>query len=728
MALGYHGPATSNEYSGKLDISLIKFEVPAEYGGLSAALTSSRRDAAEQGTAHKTARRLGILFHDILPATPELLRAYGRRATDISGKSTNLSERSISKGIFANFLGADITSVWAAATSGASSIAVHLLSCLLARLWSGPEATSIWVEIVAERTRQILFEEKQGVYKTSLELQIVSRQEVSRNDLAEWDAGARAWLQIADDAQMRRQKQLMLIINNIHLPVNTGGSTFDRVMDAWTKALEAMEKLVGGQPQRIVKAATLMGIASWHIYPDLHVLGDVISTVKFGDDLVPDTGQLTIGLENVDSEKQDGIFWSLPLSHLQFYGDPVVAQSNTSRDASRFSMEELQMLAFGSATSTWEAITWTRASLLTFSWHKTLIEATGDELKNNLAIVALGRRNGRQFLSEKHHHPLPYLGLGHPFVSHLLKRPKSVFNTEPLERMRFVASQLGLRPNECIIRIRKSLGSSETRMWFDDGFYKKQDESNYEYLTAVPHTDCFFLEFTPPPSRSDFNLGIGITRPGKNQPGHEELFIRLVPSRGKLCGCYLSSSLNVSNPEFGLLAGDTNDVALFIRTDVGLRPRRQRLRNALSRLAGTGYVSGKSVIASLESGELVRSTLCSYLELFSREGFVVLPGFAKDLRPEIFRVGTFVLSLNALRIASDTYKSLGGATASLRVIERPLCPAQWVPKTREFWDKTSQKLERRQQFACIAFFESGSYDLNPFDLTEVIAMSTRNSI
>jgi len=265
--------------SMKLDVSLIKVEVPVEYTGLGPALTNKRRVAAEEGTAHKTARRLGILFQDLLPSTPSLLRAYGRRCSEISQSAAFKSEGHATGGVFASFLGADITSVWAAATSGASSIAAHLLACLLARMWSPSEATSIWVEIVADRKRQVEVESRDGVYKTSLELLLICRDEISRKDLAEWDAGARAWLQIADEAQMRRQKQLMLITKNVHLPVNTDGSTYARVVDAWTTALTVMERLFCGQPQRVARGATLMGVASWHLYPDLLVLGDSVTPV-----------------------------------------------------------------------------------------------------------------------------------------------------------------------------------------------------------------------------------------------------------------------------------------------------------------------------------------------------------------------------------------------------------------------------------------------------------------
>jgi hypothetical protein len=294
--------------SMKLDISMIKVEVPTEYTGLGPALTNKRRVAAEEGSAHKTARRLGILFQDALPSTPSLFRAYGRRCSEISQKSATRNAGKGTDGVFASFLGADITSVWAAATSGASSIAAHLLACILARMWSPSEATSIWTEIVAERKRQVEEESRHGVYKSSVELVLICREEISRKDLAEWDASARAWLQIADGVQMRRQKQLMLITKNVHLPVNMGGSTYGRVLDAWTTALTVMERLICGQPQRVANGATIMGVSSWHLYPDLLVLGESVIPVRFQDHLIPKMGQLTIGLVNTDPRHCDGIF------------------------------------------------------------------------------------------------------------------------------------------------------------------------------------------------------------------------------------------------------------------------------------------------------------------------------------------------------------------------------------------------------------------------------------
>jgi hypothetical protein len=54
-------------------------------------------------------------------------------------------------GLFAAHVGVDGTSIWSAATSGPSAIAVHLLACILARAFSSTEATAILVELVKSR-------------------------------------------------------------------------------------------------------------------------------------------------------------------------------------------------------------------------------------------------------------------------------------------------------------------------------------------------------------------------------------------------------------------------------------------------------------------------------------------------------------------------------------------------------------------------------------------------
>jgi hypothetical protein len=59
------------------DFSLIKLEAPSEFRELGRSLTHHRREMAEEGAVHRTARRLGALFESIAPLAPHLIRAYG---------------------------------------------------------------------------------------------------------------------------------------------------------------------------------------------------------------------------------------------------------------------------------------------------------------------------------------------------------------------------------------------------------------------------------------------------------------------------------------------------------------------------------------------------------------------------------------------------------------------------------------------------------------------------
>lgn len=72
-----------------------------------------------------------------------LLRAFGRRVSEISSMPGINPKSSDRNNMFAGQIGLDATSIWAAATSGAGAIAVHLLACMLSRMFTSSEATSI---------------------------------------------------------------------------------------------------------------------------------------------------------------------------------------------------------------------------------------------------------------------------------------------------------------------------------------------------------------------------------------------------------------------------------------------------------------------------------------------------------------------------------------------------------------------------------------------------------
>ncbi|KAF7589905.1 hypothetical protein BBP40_003523 [Aspergillus hancockii] len=335
-----------------LDLSLFKVEAPPEFMPLGNALSSRRREDAEDGLYHRIARRLAALFEQVIPSTPELLRAYGKRVSEISETPGINPKGSKDDGLFENMVGADGTSIWAAATSGSNAIAMHLLACMLARMWRSDEATSIWVELV-EKRKQIIREGCEAIEPRNWASLLASQQEISRTELAHWDASARAWLNRADEARTRQQTQLMLIVKNVNIDVSSVRNTYENVMDAWTLALTTVNNLIKGMPQRGHDGAVLLGLASWHIYPALNVLTLGRDLIDLHDKLVPPGGILTLGLNAANPGPGDGVRWSLPLAHLRFYGEPVEVTSTISKNGERLRMHDFLQVVLGSALAGW---------------------------------------------------------------------------------------------------------------------------------------------------------------------------------------------------------------------------------------------------------------------------------------------------------------------------------------------------------------------------------------
>ena len=176
-------------------------------------------------------------------------------------------------GPFAGHIGVDGTNIWAAATSGKGAIATHLLACMHARMWDASEAVSIWEQIVDQRRKEFsVWDQSDAIPLQSL---ATAHLTLNREQLADWDASARAWPRAADKAKKLRQKQLMLIIRNLTIPVNKDMDVYASVMQAWNTAMINMDKLVEGSSQSVQNGAVLFGLSAWHLYPDLIVLGNV---------------------------------------------------------------------------------------------------------------------------------------------------------------------------------------------------------------------------------------------------------------------------------------------------------------------------------------------------------------------------------------------------------------------------------------------------------------------
>jgi hypothetical protein len=327
------------------DFTLVKCEAPKEFQPLGNALSKKRKDEAEVGQPHITARRLGALFEGTCPATPNLIKAYGLRASEIAAYAKeHFAEPSES--IFAEQNGIDGTSIWAAATSSPAAIHVQLLACMLARVWKVQQATSVWYELVMHRRKEIAGKYEEGETLRFATLTAAAQASISRSHLAEWDASARAWLRTADRVKSRAQKQLMLIVANMNISVSNDMAVYSSVMAAWKSALESMEKLVSGMPQATNIGPPLLALSSWHLYPDLLAIGDKEVPVRFNDPLISPGGNLTIGLTTEDGEGR-GVYWSLSLAHLNFYGSPVVSEGQFNVTSGRLSFPQFMLAIFG---------------------------------------------------------------------------------------------------------------------------------------------------------------------------------------------------------------------------------------------------------------------------------------------------------------------------------------------------------------------------------------------
>jgi hypothetical protein len=430
------------------DFTLVKLEAPVEYQEVGTTISRRRKLDAEEGNLHRTARKLGALFQGSIPSSAALFKAYGTRVSEIAAsKSLNPQESDKERhGIFASQVGADSASIWAAVTSGPGAIAVHLLACMLARLFTDSEATSVWVELVENQKAKILAEESgDGFYTHQHNAAILAaQQQLSRGELANWDASARAWLQSADHVKARQHKQMMLILENAKVPINTEPATYESVMLAWSTALTAMDNLVRGMPQQVRNGAALLGISSWHMFPDMVLLGDQAVEIVQSDPLFGETSVLTLGIQ---ATGQQSVSWSLPLARLQYYGGPIRATRSAGTDNTRITQDQFAFVVIGSILAGWkDAVGWE-------DFKGSLGECTTWLQKISLLIKpdtsVLGGTDLQQ--AEEHIDLLYGLRYGPPWFRYLCAAAQRFRDSDDLDKK--VATQL------------TALGTRQSRFW-----------------------------------------------------------------------------------------------------------------------------------------------------------------------------------------------------------------------------------------------------------------------
>ncbi|RSM20642.1 hypothetical protein CDV31_000327 [Fusarium ambrosium] len=332
-----------------LDFTLIRLEAPKEFRGIDNSLSDVRRENAERGTLHRTARKLGALFDGVPPPAEHLLSAYGKRVSEICERKNIDPKERARHGIFHQFVGPDSTSLWAAATSGANAIAIHLLASMIAGVFDRTQSVSLWLQLIERRKAEIESTiDKERDAAKAMKTALATQQEFTRDELAAWDNSARSWIDTAHTAMAEQRRAVLLYSDEAGAPVNSSTDPYDSAITAWKDAMSSMDSLIQGTPQRVRNGAILLAINSWHLYPDLCILSRGPDVIHQRDPLVLGSGILTVDVER-SSETSGSVVWSLPLAYLRYYGEPVLVNRTLSMN-SRISMDQFRPGSFADRT------------------------------------------------------------------------------------------------------------------------------------------------------------------------------------------------------------------------------------------------------------------------------------------------------------------------------------------------------------------------------------------
>ena len=130
---------------------------------------------------------------------------------------------------------------------------------------------------------------------------------------------------------------------------------FESVRNAWLNAMKVLDKLIQGTPQDVHNPEVLLGLLSWHLYPDMNVVSGSTRHILQQDPLIQPGGIVTLGLQNSEpkDEEDTGIRWSLPLSHLRYYEKSVLSTGYIKETSSKIAFTQLLFVALGSLTRSW---------------------------------------------------------------------------------------------------------------------------------------------------------------------------------------------------------------------------------------------------------------------------------------------------------------------------------------------------------------------------------------
>ncbi|KAL9039957.1 MAG: hypothetical protein Q9180_002214 [Flavoplaca navasiana] len=709
------------------DFTLMKFEAPKEFGGLGSIMSLKRKTNAESGAFHRTARKLGALFEGTLPEIQELTKAYGIRASEIAQSDKIKTKHARATELFHHQIGPDSTSIWAAATSGDAAVSVHLLACMLARVFSGPVATSIWVEIVAGQKSHMDEKQRTVNFASAYDAaSIAARQEFSRDELAEWDNSARSWIQCGDQVMAKQHLAMTNMLDAGKISVNSETDTYRSVITAWIDALRAMSSLVSGTPQRVQNGAILLALSAWHLYPDLELVGPANLQVRQHDPLINNLGVLTIGLEN-SALPHDSVTWSLPLAYMRYYGEPKLITGFAGHSNSRISMDQFAYVIMGSIFSAWESAGFVKEirsaikilhqlssflkgyrHLSSTSWLGQVLVATDryeesdDDIERSTAMKLVSLDPSRYVIRYKKFvqgnildeyatiQPITQ-GPGHP--EGFIKR-KHIPTSKNIRWLAISGDNRDpcgkLKPSQCRALYMGKLDSRLAELTSYDEQCLPVYRRNIGNPSISNHCDFG--------TGIAFDASLGELYTSNNQP-KSPTSVELLFCAGDPDSACIMTVGEDAVAEFHLLAGTP-------------KPKFKHQRERL------GLCMGYKIIDMLMNQDWLRRL--NLADWFSNSALTF----------SLARSGSkYVSSLMACASAAEVYKLLPGATISTTVLSQSIDSALWFPSTVEaLMGPYTYHLSKAQTFACIAMLDTGTLNFDPKGLNNVFAISSGNSI
>ncbi len=582
-----------------------------------------------------------------------------------------------------------------------------------------------------------------------------------------------------------------------------------------------MDKVIMGMGHSVREGSVLLGLAAWHIYPDMIVLGSSSTEIKQHDPLIGAGGVITIGLQRMNGESMEGVYWSLPLAYVRYYGDPVVTPASIGSDSSRVSMEYFLQVILGTLCRCWGVggpqvkdcakliryawkccrkgmcllndfcgyLLWvffktnpssfadtqipgleelpqstSKERLMSIHWLKIMADAAVYFLKSKETeheacrrLIALGQKRC-DLLGKPSRYSTPIMGLrGDSYVSMIKHREAKV------SFLREVSAKYDTAPDSLVIRIQVKLSENlkgyeyltalptptsghsssqnnyEHKRWvIADSIDAAKSEwlrQNREVITELSeetvaddieplHDVSWFRWHNPPTFFADPPVSTDDVEPDDESEGSS---LRGLSRWNPFSS---SNSTTVSTQKhtvtFQPFYGDPETAAIFRRVD--------RPEIAIQETA----IDLELLLSSFHADQINPQAFVRHLARIQPVVYEPVPRDGDfDPEPEV------MACLKSVETAVMVFKQLPSATISLHVITHAsLASTLWALASqmtvsdfgeasrieRDLWQLFPKSLSRAATFSCIAFFESGGFDIDPATLGSIMAISSGNSI